>query len=433
METTLTEATPPFDPRALGDRFAARASGLARRLVLRRLRGLARGSVTLVESDACERFGRRAPDLPLEASVRVRDPRFWAYVCLRGTVGAGESYMLGHWECDDLPALVRVLVANAAAWEGVERGSRLAGWLLRAQHWRRRNTRRGAARNVGAHYDLGNDFFELFLDPTLTYSSAWFADPGLPLADAQRAKYDRICRKLALRPGDEVLEIGTGWGGFALHAAARYGARVTSTTISREQYEVARERVRSAGLSQRVTLLLEDYRDLRGRYDHLVSIEMIEAVGADHFDTYFRVCSERLREHGMALVQAILTPDHTYEASLRSVDFMKRYIFPGGQLPSVGAICRAIVGTDLRFVDLDDMGSHYALTLRRWRERFLRNRERIRALRYSESFLRMWEYYLALCEGGFAERVISVAQVALAKPRCARPVLRERELLGSIA
>jgi cyclopropane-fatty-acyl-phospholipid synthase len=333
--------------------------------------------------------------------------------------------MRGEWTASDLTALLRMLARDAGVLAGFDGGlARAAEPVRRLLHWLRRNTRRGARRNVAAHYDLGNEFFSLFLDPTLTYSCGIFERAGTSMEEASRAKYDRLCRKLALEPGDHVLEIGTGWGGFCLHAASRYGSRVTSTTISAEQRALARERVEAAGLADRVTVLDRDYRDLEGRFDKLVSIEMIEAVGAEHLPAYFRACGERLTPAGRAAIQAIVIPDAHYERARRTVDFIKRYVFPGGHLPSVGALVDAAArASDLRLAHLEELTPHYAETLRRWRARFLANLDRIRALGYPEPFLRMWEYYLRYCEAGFEERTIGLVQLVFERPGCrGRPV-----------
>jgi cyclopropane-fatty-acyl-phospholipid synthase len=256
------------------------------------------------------------------------------------------------------------------------------------------------------------------------YSAAIFERPEASLAEASRAKLERVCRKLDLRPQDHLLEIGTGWGGLALHAAGRYGCRVTTTTLSAEQCRLARERIAAAGLAGRVTVLLEDYRDLRGRYDKLVSIEMVEAVGCEHFDTYFGRCSALLDPRGMMLLQAITIADQRYEVARRSVDFIQQHVFPGGCLPSVAAIAGSVArATDLRVFHLEDIGPHYATTLRHWRQRFRANLDRIRALGYADELLRMWELYLCYCEGGFSERLLGNVQVLLVKPGCTRQAL----------
>ncbi|MCA9773815.1 MAG: class I SAM-dependent methyltransferase, partial [Myxococcales bacterium] len=282
---------------------------------------------------------------------------------------------------------------------------------------------------IAAHYDLGNDFFELFLDETMTYSCGVFERPEASMAEASRAKIDRLCRKLRLGPGDHLLEIGTGWGAFAIHAARKYGCRVTTTTISREQHAWAARKVREAGLEDRVTLLLSDYRDLTGTYDKLVSVEMIEAVGAAYVPGFLAKCASLLRPEGLMALQAITVREQSYAAHLGTVDFIKRYIFPGGELVGLGALCDAVGrATDLRVEHVEDLSPHYAETLRRWRERFEKNRAAIADLGYPERFLRMWEYYLTYCEGGFAERYVGGAQIVLAKP-LARPA----SLLGPIA
>ena len=331
--------------------------------------------------------------------------------------------MAGFWEADDLVSVVRLVVRNREVLAGVEGGlARLTMPLHRLFQAARRNTRDGSRRNIVAHYDLGNDFYSLFLDETLTYSCALFERDDMTLAEASTAKYDRLCRKLDLREADRVLEIGSGWGGFALHAAGRYGCRVTTTTISREQHELASRRVREAGLADRVEVLLCDYRDLTGTFDKLVSIEMIEAVGHHYLDAYFRCVSERLAPDGLAAIQAITIVDHAYEQQLRQADFIKRYVFPGSFLPSVAAICAAVArAADLRLVHLEDLTPHYARTLAAWRERFLARADDVRRLGFPESFLRLWEYYLCYCEGAFRERYIGDAQLLFAKPRCTRP------------
>ena len=354
----------------------------------------------------------------LRVNLRVLDPAFYRAVAANGSVGAGEAYMDGLWECDDPVALVRLLVRNRDLLDGMEGGlARLGGLALRAWHALQRNTRAGSRRNIAAHYDLGNDFFRLFLSADLMYSSALFADEREDLDSASTRKLDAICRKLDLRPGDRVVEIGTGWGGFAVHAARHYGCHVTTTTISREQHALAAARIAAAGLGERVSLLLEDYRDLRGHYDKLVSIEMIEAIGHHYLDTYFATLGRLLKPEGLALVQAITIEDHRYAQALRAVDFIKRHIFPGSFIPSVSAMLGAMArGSDLGLVQQQDFGHSYALTLKAWRERFLARLTEVRALGYDERFIRMWEFYLAYCEGGFRERSIGVSHLVLAKP-----------------
>lgn len=388
---------------------------LARRLVFTRLASLREGVLRIREGDEVFEFG--AGHNGMDACVTVLDPAFYAELAFGGSVGAGESYMLGHWRCDDLTALLRLMLRNRHALDAIETGlARVSAPLRLAAHWLHRNTRAGSRRNISAHYDLGNDFFHLFLDPTMMYSCALFERPDMSLAQASIAKLDAICRKLALSPQDHVLEIGAGWGGFALHAAGRYGCRVTTTTISPSQHELARERVRAAGLENRITVLLEDYRDVKGSYGKLVSIEMIEAIGERYFGEFFRRCAERLTPSGRMLLQSITIVDRHYQRARDEVDFIKRYIFPGCCIPSVGALTRAMAeASDLRIVHLEDIGPHYAATLAAWRDNFLRNLERVQALGYPESFNRMWEYYLCYCEAGFTERALGDVQMLLTR------------------
>ncbi|WP_313144665.1 cyclopropane-fatty-acyl-phospholipid synthase family protein [Stenotrophomonas sp.] len=355
---------------------------------------------------------------PLQATVTIDDPAFYRKVAAQGSVGAGESYIHGDWRCDDLVALVRLLVRNRDLLDGMERGpARAAGWLLRGWNRLRRNSREGSRRNIAAHYDLGNDFFALFLSPDLMYSSALYAQADEPLEVASTRKLDRICQQLQLQPGDRVVEIGTGWGGFAVHAACHYGCHVTTTTISAEQHALAVQRVQDAGLQERVTVLMQDYRDLQGQFDKLVSIEMIEAIGAEFLDTYIGTLQRLLKPDGVALLQAITIEDHRYEQARRSVDYIKRFVFPGSFIPSINAIMAAKTrASDLQLIAQQDFGHSYALTLRAWRQRFLAQRAAVQAQGFDERFCRMWEFYLAYCEGGFLERSIGVSHLLLARP-----------------
>jgi len=384
--------------------------------VLRQLAALRHGHVTLEDSGGSSEFG--VHEAPLRAHVQVRDADFYRHLALRGSVGAAEAYMEGLWDSNDLVSLVRILVANRELLDGLEGGAaRLAGWALRAAHAFRRNTRKGSRRNIAAHYDLGNEFFALFLSPDLMYSSALWEPDTDTLAAASERKLARICARLQLRACDHVLEIGTGWGGFALYAAARHGCRVTTTTISREQQRLALERVRQAGLESRVTVLLEDYRNLSGEYDKLVSIEMIEAIGAQFLPTYFARVTQLLKPEGLALLQAITIEDHRYRQALRSVDFIKRHVFPGSFIPSIQAMLEAKTRvSDLALVHLEDFGLSYAATLAAWRAAFLARADEVRAQGFDERFVRMWNFYLAYCEGGFRERSIGVAQMLFARP-----------------
>jgi cyclopropane-fatty-acyl-phospholipid synthase len=391
---------------------------LARRAVLARLRQLRRGRLTLAEGDETMHFGQPTAECSLDVAVEVLDGRFYSGIAFGGSIGAGEAYMQGYWSTNDLTGLVRLLVLNRDVLDGMETGlARLTAPAQKLLHWFNRNTQHGSKRNIAAHYDLGNDFFKLFLDETMMYSSAIFEHPDMRLHEAQIARLERICYKLDLKPTDHLLEIGTGWGGLALHAAKRFGCRITTTTISREQHALAVERIRAAGLSDRISVLLSDYRDLTGRYDKLVSIEMIEAVGHQYYDTYFGKCGALLKPDGMMLLQAITIADQHYEQAKRSVDFIQRYIFPGSCIPSVAAMTESIArASDLRLFHLEDIGPHYATTLRKWRENLFGNIAAVRALGYPESFIRMWEFYLCYCEGGFAERAIGDVHMLLVKP-----------------
>ncbi|MGK2924386.1 MAG: class I SAM-dependent methyltransferase [Lysobacterales bacterium] len=393
--------------------------GLARRLVLRQLERLQLGELRLADGADDFRFGRPGPVAPA-VRLTVADPRFYSELAFGGSIGAAEAYLHGYWHCDDLVALVRLLLQNRAVLDGMEGGAaRFTLPLQKLFHWVNRNTHEGARRNIAAHYDLGNDFFALWLDQSMMYSSAIFERPDTSLHEAQLARLDHVCRKLHLGPDDHVLEIGTGWGGFALHAARHYGCRVTTTTISTEQFEFARQCVADAGLQDRITLLLEDFRDLQGQYDKLVSIEMIEAVGHDLFIPYFRKCSALLKPDGSMLIQAITIADQRYAEYRKTIDFIQRYIFPGSGLPSSAVMTDAVARhTDLRLLDLEDIGLHYAVTLRRWHENFHARLDEVRRLGYSESFIRMWEYYLCYCEGAFLERAISDVQIVFTKPQC---------------
>lgn len=404
-------------------------NGFLKRLVLGRLQRLREGRLELVDGRESQVFGRPAAD-GLRARITVRDPGFYRAAALGGSIGAAQAYRDGLWEADDLTRAVQVLARNREALEGLERGlTRLLQPLRSLGHALRSNSRAGSRRNIAAHYDLGNEFYELFLDSTMMYSCARFEDLDPPasatteelgraLAAASVAKLDLICRKLDLKATDRVLEIGTGWGGFAIHAARNYGCHITTTTISPRQLEFARRRLRREGLDERVTLLDRDYRDLEGRFDKLVSIEMIEAVGHRYLDDFFALCSERLAPGGSMVLQAIVMADRYHEDYLRRVDFIQRHIFPGSCLPSISGMLSSLKGrTDLRLTDLEDLTPDYATTLKIWRKRFLDRRHEVEALGFSPEFVRLWEFYLRYCEGAFREHVIGDVQMVLAKPR----------------
>lgn len=438
--------------------------------LMKKFEGIRTGGLTLLDESGPVPHSRsfQGPADGPRATLRVLRPEFYLRTALGGSIGAGESFAEGDWEADDLAALVRLFVANREVLNAMDRGLGAALQpAARLLHRLRANTPKGSRENIRAHYDLGNDFFALFLDETWMYSCGIFKDDApasrsavcsegrdvpsssdsksngtqergdgkRPAADVDRSlfeasteKNDRICRKLGLSPADHLLEIGTGWGGFALHAAKNYGCRVTTTTISRAQYDLARERVREAGLAGRIELLFEDYRDLKGRYDKLVSIEMVEAVGLDNLDTYFKACAGRLKPEGAMLLQSIIIQDRFFEQARKSVDFIQRYIFPGSGIPSVGALVGAAArGTDMRLFHQEDLTPHYARTLRCWSERLRDNKEKMLSLGYPETLYRLWQFYFGYCEGGFAERQIGLVQMLFTKPEN-----RRQPLLGAL-
>lgn len=393
--------------------------GFARKQVMAQLQKLTRGQLWLEEQGQVSQFGARSAMAgALTARIQVKDPRFFSEIAFGGSIGAGEAYIQDYWTCDDLVSLVRILLMNRPVLDDMEDGyASLTRPLQKLFHWVNRNTHEGARRNISAHYDLGNDFFRLWLDESMMYSCAIFDDQHTDLHHAQVHRLERICQKLQLGPNDHVIEIGTGWGGFAIHAAKNYGCHVTTTTISKEQFLLAEQRIEDAGLQDRITLLQEDFRDLAGQYDKLVSIEMIEAIGSSLYREYFRKCGELLKPDGLMLIQAITIADQNYAASQRSVDFIQRYIFPGACLPSSEVMNRVVAAvTDLRLLDLEDIGLHYATTLRHWRNNFFAKIDDVRRLGYPESFIRMWEFYLCYCEGAFLERAISDLHTVYAGP-----------------
>jgi cyclopropane-fatty-acyl-phospholipid synthase len=377
--------------------------------LLGRLRG---GRLEIVEPDG-SRHAFGPEDSDLAATITVRDPGFWRAL-VRGSCHLGELYANGGWDCDDLVTAVRIGAREMPRFDRLRAPfAPLRTALTRVP----RNTRAGARRHISAHYDLGNDMFRLFLDESMTYSCAFFEEPGATLHEAQIAKLDRVCRKLDLGPDDHLVEIGTGWGSLALHAAGEYGCRVTTTTISTEQHAVASERVRAAGLGDRVSVDMHDYRDLRGSYSKLATIEMIEAVGWQYFDAFFRSCSKLLAPDGLMLIQAITIDDRAYAVERAARTFAKELIFPSGCLPSVEVISRSVArATDLRVLDLEDITAHYPPTLAAWRQNFMDAVDRFEELGYDRRFRRLWELYLSWSEGGFRERRIGDVQMLLAKP-----------------
>jgi len=398
-------------------------SRIAKQLVCQQLSQLGHGKLVIKEQGEEDLvYGDNDQQYPI-AELVIHDHTTWRDLVTGGSVGAAESFVAGDWSSPDLTALLRFFSRNLDTMNAFEdKFSWVSKPTLKALHWLNRNTPAGSRKNISAHYDLGNDLFQLFLDPTMMYSSAIYPSADSTLEEAAVYKLDTICKKLDLQPEDRVIEIGTGWGGFAIHAAKHYGCHVTTTTISQEQLELARERVKAEGLEDRITLLFDDYRDLTGQFDKLVSIEMIEAVGPQFLDSYLSQISTLLKPDGLALVQAITMPEQRYDRALKNVDFIQRYIFPGSFIPSFGAIITSMRrGSDLVLTHSEDFGFHYARTLRDWCDRFMANRKTLLERGYDEAFQRLWHFYFAYCEAGFSERAIGVAHLVLAKPANKRP------------
>lgn len=391
---------------------------VARNMLFKLLARLESGCLRIHEGEECVEFGQKIEEADIVADLHVHNPQVYADVVFGGSIGSGEAYMSGFWSSPNLTSVTRLFVRNIAALDAMDSSQSLFGkGLLKVFHWFNRNTRDGSRKNISAHYDLGNDFFRLFLDPSMMYSAAVYPSPDASLEEAAIVKLKRVCEKLRLTPDDHLLEIGTGWGGMAIYAATHYGCRVTTTTISKEQRDYAVEQVHLAGLADRITVLFDDYRDLKGQYTKLVSIEMIEAVGHENYAEYFAICSRLLAENGLMLLQAITIADQRYEQARKSVDFIQRYIFPGGSLPSNAVVNRLVAETtDMNMIHMEDIGEHYARTLHDWRVRFFDKIEEVKSLGFDDRFVRMWEFYLCYCEGGFMERSIGTAQFLLAKP-----------------
>lgn len=389
---------------------------LAQNLLFKRLKALPNGLLNIEDKDSNWQFGQTGSIQ--QASIIIHDQSAYRDIAFGGSLGAAEGYMQGKWSTPDLVALVRLMCINIDFLNTMDDDRFFIKRLTdRIFHWLNRNNRSGSKQNIAAHYDLSNDFFSLFLDREMMYSAAIFETADTDLEKAAVFKLDLICLKLDLKPDDHLLEIGTGWGGLALHAARQYGCRVTTTTISQQQYEAACQRVKQAGLQDRITVLRQDYRNLEGQFDKLVSIEMIEAVGAEYYREYFRGCASLLKKDGLMLLQAITIPAQRYQYARKSVDFIQRYIFPGGSLPNHEAILTSIrQHTDLEMVAMQEIGKDYARTLEIWCSRFMSRLEEVHALGFDDVFIRMWHYYLCYCQGAFEERVIGTSQILLAKP-----------------
>ena len=398
--------------------FPEKHGGLARSFMWKVLGKLQVGSLTLREGDETKVFGSISDSSAPHAEVHVHDTDLYRRILTGGSIAAGETFIEGMWSSPNLTEVTRAFSANMAMLEAMsDKQNWLARLALKLSHWARRNTSTRSRENISAHYDLGNDFFSLFLDPGMMYSSAVFPSASADLAAASQHKLKLICEDLELKAEDHLVEIGTGWGGMAIFAAEQYGCRVTTTTISREQYDYTVEAVAQKGLENQVTVLFDDYRDLQGQFDKLVSIEMIEAVGHQFYDTYFQKISHLLKPHGKAVIQAITITEQRYEQARDSVDFIKRYIFPGGCLPSLTVVSDALSRvTDMQMSNLRDIGRDYADTLKVWHSSFLNKLDEVRAMGFDDRFIRMWRYYLSYCEGGFRERIIGTHQITMTKP-----------------
>jgi cyclopropane-fatty-acyl-phospholipid synthase len=393
-------------------------NSFAKNQLLKRLQQMPRGYLLIEDGDELHGFGNPADVINVKAKIVIQDAGAYRDIAFGGSIGGAEAYMLGKWTTPNLVDVVRLMSVNIDFLNQIDEArpfiQRLGDKFI---HWFNRNTEKQARQNISRHYDLSNDFFALFLDPEMMYSAAIFPRPNASLDEAALHKLEVICRKLELRPSDHLLEIGAGWGGMAIYAARHYGCRVTTTTISREQYDTATKRVQNEGLADKITVLFEDYRNLTGRYDKLVSVEMIEAVGHEFYKQYFSGCAALLKDDGLMLLQAITIPDQRYMHARKSVDFIQRYIFPGGSLPSHEAIITSVrSNTDMLMVGMQEIGEDYAKTLQIWRERFMARLDEVRALGFDDYFIRMWNYYLCYCQGGFEERVIGTTQILLAKP-----------------
>jgi cyclopropane-fatty-acyl-phospholipid synthase len=377
---------------------------VARKIIFSHFNRIKEGEITVIENSAHITFGEITANFPVKATIEVQNPKMYLDIVAKGLNGSADAFIKGWWTCDNLTNLVRIFTRNRDAANQFESGiANLAIWIMKLSHSCRRNNLKESLRNIHAHYDLGNDFFSTFLDDTRMYSCAIFSKPESSLHEASITKIDRICKKLNLSPADHLLEIGTGWGGFALHAAKHYGCRVTSTTISKEQFV---------------------FTQLDGQFDKLVSIEMIEAVGYKLYKTFFQKCSQLLKPEGLLVIQAITITDNLFEESKDFIDFIKQYIFPGSCIPSITALCTAATSSDIKLFHLEDITPHYARTLKEWRINFLKNNKQVKDLGFTNAFIRMWLFYLCYCEGGFIERQIGNVQMVFTKPLCRRdPIL----------
>ena len=388
---------------------------LYKKIIHQRLSQIKDAHIIINDGKSINKYGKPGN---LSAKINILDSVFYKNIILGGTIGASESFIRGEWSSPNLTNVIRVFARNTEAQDKLENlFTLLSQPFLKVMHKLNENSVRGSKKNISRHYDLSNDFFSLFLDKNMMYSSAIYKSRKTSLEDASTNKLDVICKKLNLKKTDHVIEIGTGWGGFAIYAAKNYGCKVTTATISIEQYKFAKQKIKEAGLGKKIKVLLKDYRLLKGQYDKLVSIEMIEAVGYQFYDEYFKIIGQLLKNDGEALIQAITIKDQRYSKAIQSVDFIQKYIFPGSCIPSITAIQNSLTSsTDLVINDIRDIGHHYARTLADWRKRFLKNKQEIRKLGFDDKFLRMWLFYFAYCEGGFEEKVISDIHLHITKP-----------------
>lgn len=397
-------------------------SSLYQDVVLKALAQMSKGTLHLTLPDG-ESFTMGTGEGNISARIDIVDNDFYKRVIMYGDIGFGEAYVDGLWETDNITNVIKWVLLNVENAPGVS-GSKIQALGLnlmklfnKIYHSKRANTITGSRKNISEHYDLNNDFFASFLDPTMTYSSAYFYKDSLTLEEAQYAKYERLCRQMHLNPTDHVLEIGSGWGANAIYMAKTYGCKVTSLTISEEQLKLARQRVKAAGLTDRVQILMKDYRLMEGKFDKIVSVEMLEAVGHKYLDEYFRRCHELLKKSGILAIQVITSPDCRYDSLRKGVDWIQKHIFPGSLLPSVAAINAAINRTgDMTMVDLKDLGLDYARTLKMWFDQFNTNLPTVRSLGFDERFIRKWNYYLCYCEAAFAMRNINVMHLTYTRP-----------------
>ena len=388
---------------------------LCKKIFFSQIKNIKYGSITIVDGSTTKVFGR---DNKFSCTILIKNPCFYVDIITGGSIGAAESYIQNAWETDNLTNVIRVIAANNEIADNIEGAFNiLFRPIFMLIHYLKQNNKKNSLENIAKHYDLSNDFFSLFLDPTMMYSSAIYSDKNKNLDSASLNKLEIICQKLKLKKTDHIIEIGSGWGGFAIYAATNYGCKITTTTISKQQYMYTKNKISKLNLNHKIKVIFKDYRDLNGTFDKLVSIEMIEAVGHKYYDEYFSKVNSLLKDDGMALIQAITIRDQKYHAALNSVDFIQKYIFPGSCIPSLSVIQGSVSkNSDMIIKDVEDIGDHYAVTLMHWREKFIKNMNHIKKLGFDNKFIRMWLYYFSYCEGGFREKVINDAHILLAKP-----------------